>query len=170
MHLYSKEEIKISKSGTVRVQRTHLCLPFGGPRFESRQSRYSYLFLWMVKTWPELASYCGSICVFYPVGGPGSNIELDILKKIEKSQRQSFLMGHFMPLISFFVFFNTFDSLYEVCRCLDSNFGSLVTEAIALPTVPQSLPKVFDSPHNSFVEWNGVAFFVGSAPDWLSNR
>ena len=75
-----------------------------------------------------------------------------------------------MPLISFFVFFNTFDSLYEVCRCLDSNFGSLVTEATALPTVPQSLPKVFDSPHNSFVEWNGVAFFVGSAPDWLSNR
>ena len=48
-------------------------------------------------------------------------------------------MGHSRPL---FLYFRLFDLqlVDKVCRCWDSNRGSLVSEATALPTEPPPLP------------------------------
>ena len=48
------------------------------------------------------------------------------------------------PLLASFSLFSSFllySWLIKLCRCLDSNRGSLVSEATALPTEPQPLPK-----------------------------
>ena len=45
-------------------------------------------------------------------------------------------------LFALFCLFYTVDSnQIKICRCLDSNRGSLVLEATALPTEPQPLPR-----------------------------
>ena len=58
---------------------------------------------------------------------------------------RAFLMDESRPLFSLFSSFqhrfNSVDSTY-ILRCLDSNLGSLVLEATALPTEPQPPPKV----------------------------
>ena len=41
----------------------------------------------------------------------------------------------------YFCLFNTVDSAYKFCQWPDSNCGPLVSEATALPTAPQPLPK-----------------------------
>ena len=52
-----------------------------------------------------------------------------------------FLMGHPRPLSLYFRLFNLYVQLVDkVCRCWDSNRGSLVSEATALPTEPPPLP------------------------------
>ena len=50
-------------------------------------------------------------------------------------------MGHSRPLFLYFRLFNFNVQLVDkVCRCWDSNRGSLVSEATALPTEPPPLP------------------------------
>ena len=49
-----------------------------------------------------------------------------------------FLDGPISDNFSLFCLLNTVD-----CRCLDSNCGSLVSEATALPTEAQPLPHIF---------------------------
>ena len=53
-------------------------------------------------------------------------------------------MGHSRPLF-YFRILNTVDSkqmFYKIFRCLDSNRRPLVSEAAALPTEPQPLPRL----------------------------
>ena len=54
-------------------------------------------------------------------------------------------MCNSQPLFLYFCLFNTVDSKQmfhiKVCQCLDLNRGPLVSEAVALPIEPQSLPK-----------------------------
>ena len=56
-----------------------------------------------------------------------------------------FWMGHSRPL--FMLVFSTQTKVQffanKICHCQDSNHGSLVMEATALPTKPQTLPKHF---------------------------
>ena len=57
-------------------------------------------------------------------------------------------MGHSRPLFLYFRLFNTQLTVYKcsilinICRWLDSNCGTLVLEATALPTEPQPLPNL----------------------------
>ena len=55
-------------------------------------------------------------------------------------------MGHSRPLFFYFRFFNTIQLTenkcsIKICRRLDSNRGPMISEATALPTEPQPLPK-----------------------------
>ena len=54
-----------------------------------------------------------------------------------------FKMGHSRPLFLYFRLFNfNVQFVDKVCRCWDSNHGSLVSEATALPTEPPPLPFI----------------------------
>ena len=51
-------------------------------------------------------------------------------------------MDHSQPLVLYFRLFNfNVQFVDKVCRCWDLNCGSLVSEAIALPTEPPPLPN-----------------------------
>ena len=78
------------------------------------------------------------------VGVPVEEDEASVALGVpERWNHKVFLNGPFIASFSFiFVFFNTKNKCsIKICRCLDSNCRPLVTEATALPTEPQPLPK-----------------------------
>ena len=64
------------------------------------------------------------------------------LIELSLSSNVGFLLGHSRPLFHHFRLFFQFQcTIGKVCRCSDSNRGSLVSEATALPTEPPPLPQ-----------------------------